>query len=86
VTKRTENPVTRRAEENTAAQVWDVDLSDALPFGCEAVAAISVLADGVDRDRRLGPGLRHAARGARAGAAGQTVELTGPNPCAGRST
>jgi hypothetical protein len=47
VTKRTENPVTRRMEENTAAQVWDVDLSDALPFGCEAVAAISALADGV---------------------------------------
>jgi hypothetical protein len=40
VTKRTENPVTRRRTvENTASQVWDIDLSDALPFGCEAVAA-----------------------------------------------
>jgi hypothetical protein len=47
IAKRTENPVTRRAVENGAAQVWGVDLADALPFGCEAVAAISALADGV---------------------------------------
>jgi hypothetical protein len=83
VTKRTENPVTRRAEENTAAQVWDVDLSDALPFGCEAVAAISVLADGVVETATSVPvfAMPHAV--ARAGAAGQTVELHWPEPVRG---
>lgn len=50
IVKRTENPVARRAVENTQAQVWDIDLSDVLPFGCEAVAALSVLPDGAVRD------------------------------------
>jgi hypothetical protein len=38
VTKRTENPVTRRAEENTARR-YGMSTCPTLPFGCEAVAA-----------------------------------------------
>jgi hypothetical protein len=86
VTKRTENPVTRRAEENTAAQVWDVDLSDALPFGCEAVAAISALADGVIETATSVPvfAMPHAVPAP--GRPGRRSSFTGPNPCAARST
>jgi hypothetical protein len=83
VTKRTENPVTRRAVENGAAQVWGVDLSDALPFGCEAVAAISALADGVIETAGAVPvhAMPHAM--ARAGANGQAIQLHWPEPVRG---
>jgi hypothetical protein len=73
--------------ENTAAQVWDVDLSDALPFGCEAVAAISVLADGVIETAASVPvfAMPHAVCPRRP-RPGRRSSFTGPNPCAARST
>ncbi len=83
VTKRTENPVTRRVVENTASQVWDADLSDVLPFGCEAVAALSVLADGAIETGASVPvfAMPHAV--SRLGVAGQTVQLHWPEPVRG---
>lgn len=83
VTKRTENPVVRRAAEPSVAQVWDIDLSDALPFGCEAVAALSALADGVIENAAAEPvhAMPHAL--SRAGAGGQSVQLRWPEPVRG---
>jgi hypothetical protein len=83
VIKRTENPITRRMVENSATQVWDVDLSDALPFGCEAVAALAALADGVIETAASTPvhAMPHAV--CRAGLGGQTVQLHWPEPVRG---
>ncbi len=49
IVKRTENPAIVRAVENTEAQVWNIDLSDVLPFEGEARSALSVLPDGAVR-------------------------------------
>jgi hypothetical protein len=76
VTKRTENPVVRRVVENTASQVWTVDLSDALPFGCEAVAALSVLPDGAVRNVANMAVHTMPYATPRAGATRQAVQLT----------
>jgi hypothetical protein len=46
IAKRTENPVTRRHVEGTASTTWNVDLSDAAPFGAPVRAAVSFLAEG----------------------------------------
>jgi hypothetical protein len=83
VTKRTENPVVRRAVENTATQVWDVDLSDVLPFGCEAVAALSVLPDGAVRNGANAAVFAMPYATTRMGLSGQTIELTWPEPVRG---
>jgi hypothetical protein len=83
VTKRTENPVIRRAVENTATTVWDIDLSDALPFGCEAVAALSVLPDGAVRNAADAPVFTMPYALTRAGATRQAIELTWSEPVRG---
>ena len=49
IVKRTENPAVVRAEENTEAQVWNIDLRDVLPFEGEARSALSVVPDGAMR-------------------------------------
>jgi hypothetical protein len=83
VTKRTENPVVRRVEENTASATWTADLGDVLPFGCEAVAALAVLPDGPVRD--AGGQTVHTMPYAtpRAGAGGQSIQLTWSEPVRG---
>ena len=46
IIKRTENPISVRAVEGSAAQTWNVDLSDYLPFDAPVKYALSVLPDG----------------------------------------
>jgi hypothetical protein len=46
IVKRTENPVTVRHVENTAASTWNVDLSDYMPFNTAVAAGLSFLPDG----------------------------------------
>ncbi|MDG4647964.1 glycosyl hydrolase family 28-related protein [Roseibacterium sp. SDUM158017] len=83
VTKRTENPVVRRVVENTASQVWSVDLSDALPFGCEAQAALSVIPDGAVRNAANASVFTMPYATARAGSGGRSVQLTWSEPVRG---
>ncbi|GAA5076916.1 right-handed parallel beta-helix repeat-containing protein [Roseibacterium beibuensis] len=49
IVKRTENPVIRRHTEAAPASVWEIDLSDVLPFGMQAMSALSVLPEGAVR-------------------------------------
>lgn len=83
VTKRTENPVVRRAVQNTAAQVWTVDLADALPFGCEAVAALSLLPDGAVRNAANAAVFTMPFATPRAGTGRQSIQLTWSEPVRG---
>jgi hypothetical protein len=46
IVKRTENPVTVRAVEGSPQQVWNIDLTDVLPFNSAAVAATGIVHDG----------------------------------------
>jgi len=46
IVKSTENPVTVRHVQGTASSVWNIDLSDVSPFGCEVRGGISFLAEG----------------------------------------
>jgi hypothetical protein len=83
IAKRTENPVMRRAEENTDAQVWDVDLADVLPFGCEAVTVVSALAEGAIRNAAGATVFTMPYAVARAGASGQAIRLNWSEPVRG---
>ena len=46
VVKQTANPVVVRHDENSASQVWSVDLTDRLPFGTAALAVTAAVPDG----------------------------------------
>jgi hypothetical protein len=83
ITKRTENPVVRRAVENTASSVWTVDLSDVLPFGCEAVVALSALPDGAVRNGANAAVHTMPFATPRTGSGGQTIQLTWSEPVRG---
>jgi len=46
IVKRTENPVTTRFAQGSESSVWNVDLTDVLPFNSAAIACTALVAEG----------------------------------------